>query len=118
MPLPAPRADAAASFAGDYLYILGGTGLNGATTSVYRLFIVQGKPAPNPITNEPEGWFTAPASQQIPAPRARASFFNASGTMYLIGGVDATGALQFTTLWAIADSERPTSAGTTWTSRT
>jgi N-acetylneuraminic acid mutarotase len=110
VPLPAGRADAAATFNGDYLYLFGGTGSTGATSSVYRLFIVQGIPHPNEASGQPEGWIEATGGQRIPAPRARASFFNASGTMYLVGGVDETGAPQFSTLWAIAD----TSANLSW----
>ena len=45
-----------------------------------------------------------PNGQTLPAPRARASYFNASGTIYVVGGVDDQNALQYTTLWAIADS--------------
>lgn len=104
-PLPEAIADASATFAGDYLFLLGGTKQSGATADVFRIFIVQGKPFANPATGTPEGWVKASAAQAIPAPRARASFLNASGTLYLIGGVDQNGELQFTTLWGIVDAD-------------
>ncbi len=104
VPLRVPVADAAATFAGDYLFLFGGMDAGGATAEVQRLWVVQGQPHPNEATGQPDGWTQLPISQRIPAPRARVSFLNASGTMYLIGGVDDAGALQYSTLWAVADS--------------
>jgi hypothetical protein len=103
--LPGARMDAAAAFVGEYLYVMGGNGTGGtATSSVFRLHVVEGEPAVNEATGEADGWTEAPRDQQIPAPRARAAAFNASGTVYLIGGVDDNDDLQFSTLWAIPDT--------------
>jgi hypothetical protein len=104
VPLKEAVADAAATFAGDYLFLLGGTKANGATADVSRLFVVQGEPFANEATGQPEGWVKLSAAQAIPDARAHASFLNASGTLYLIGGMNGAGEPQFTTLWGIVDA--------------
>ena len=78
----APRADAAASFAGDYLSTCSSAApaSTAPATACYGLFIVQGKSAPNPVATKP-GISLAPAGA-TPAPVP--AFFNASGAIYLI----------------------------------
>lgn len=110
IPLDEAVADASASFVGDYLFVLGGTKADGATADVSRLFVVGGIPFANEASGQPEGWIKLSPAHAIPDARARASFMNASGTLYLIGGVNASGELQQTTLWGIVDSK----ANITW----
>ncbi|MCY7418634.1 MAG: hypothetical protein LH650_09085 [Chloroflexi bacterium] len=103
LPLPEPRANATAIALGDTLYVFGGTGLAGPTTTIYRLSLADGLPA---TTEDGRliGWASAPTSQQLPSPRSGAASFNANGSIYVIGGVDASGAPQGSTLWAVPNT--------------
>ena len=101
--LPAPRADAVAAIVGEHAYVIGGTDGERASRSVFRLDFAGAEPAVNEATGAAEGWQTLDGSA-IPAPRARVASFVASGTIYLIGGVDGSGDPQFTTLWAIPNT--------------
>ena len=103
LPLPEPRANATAVALGNTMYVFGGTGLAGPTTTIYRLNVVNGMPA---TTEEGKtiGWASAPTSQQLPSPRSGAVSFNANGSIYVIGGVDASGTVQTSTLWTVPDT--------------
>jgi hypothetical protein len=101
--MPEPRAGATAASVGDFVYLFGGEGLAGPSTTVYRLTTAEGAPA----TNEDGvlmGWASAPTSQQLPAPRAQAATFNANGAVYVIGGTGADGAATDTFFWAVPDA--------------
>ncbi len=103
LPLPEARAYATAIALGNTMYVFGGAGLAGPTTTIYRLNLVNGLPA---TTEEGKtiGWASAPTSQQLPSPRSGAVSFNANGSIYVIGGVDSTGAPQTSTLWTVPDT--------------
>lgn len=103
-PLPMPRADAVGAVVGNYLYVIGGFGPTSATNSVYRMTLKDGDPVISEGQTMAAGWTMLPPSQNIPATRARAASMNANGTIYLIGGVDADGNLQYSTLWAIGNA--------------
>ncbi|MFO7533603.1 MAG: kelch repeat-containing protein, partial [Candidatus Limnocylindrales bacterium] len=101
--LPEPRADVVASSIADFIYVVGGEGPDGATASVFRLELVDGVPA----TNEAgalRGWAVAPEDQALPEARTKAAAFNASGAVYVIGGLDAEGVPQESVLWAVPDT--------------
>jgi hypothetical protein len=103
LPLPEPRAHATAIALGNTMYVFGGTGPSGPTTTIYRLNVVNGLPA---TTDEGAliGWAIAPTAQQLPGPRSGAVSFNANGSIYVIGGVDDTGAIQTSTLWTVPNT--------------
>ncbi len=103
LPLPEPRADATAVALGDTMYVFGGNGLAGPTTTIYRLQLEDGLPAMDE-EGRVIGWASAPTSQQLPFPRADAMSFSANGSIYVIGGVDATGVPQATTLWTVPNT--------------
>jgi len=103
LPLPEARANATAVALGNTMYVLGGTGLSGPTTTIYRLNVVNGVPAVD-ADGKTIGWASAPTSQQLPSPRSGAVSFNANGSIYVIGGVDGSGAPQATTLWAVPNT--------------
>ncbi len=101
--MPEPRTDATAIALGDTVYVFGGTGLAGPTTTIYRLKLTKGLPT---VQDDGQllGWASAPTSQQLPQPRANAVSFSANGSLYVIGGVDASGVPQDTTYWAVPDA--------------
>ncbi len=101
LPLPEPRADAVGFSAGDLMFIVGGEGPDGVSRSVFRLELDEGEPliAPESGAELPQGWASAPESQQLPAARAQASTFVASGTYYVVGGVDENGQVQESVGW-------------------
>ncbi len=100
LPLPEPRAGATATAVGDFVYVLGGEGLAGPSTTIYRLTTSGGVPARND-QDVLLGWATAPSSQQLPAPRTQAATFTVNGAVYVIGGLDATDAVTDTLYWAV-----------------
>ncbi len=102
LPMPEGRADATALALGDTVYIFGGTGLAGPTTTIYRLKLTKGLPTVQD-DGTTLGWASAPTAQQLPAPRSSAMGFSANGAVYVIGGVDGSGAPQVTTFWAVPD---------------
>jgi hypothetical protein len=105
LPLPEPRADAAAVGIGNFLYVLGGEGPNGPTNTVYRMTLDEhGDPAVGP-DGASLGWGVPVEGGTgfLPAPRARGSTFGANGALYLIGGHDASGEPQSTVFWAVPD---------------
>ncbi len=103
LPLPEPRAGATAIYNSNFLYVLGGDGLAGPSTTIFRLTTEEGAPATN-ADHVLLGWASAPIAQQLPAPRTQAASFTANGAMYVVGGQDTTGAPVDTFLWAVPDS--------------
>jgi hypothetical protein len=101
--LPEARAGAVAASAGDYVYVVGGEGADGATDSVFRLELVDREPATNEV-GEPLGWAVASSDQVLPEPRMDAVGFAASGAIYVIGGLDVLGESQPSVLWAVPDT--------------
>ena len=96
--------DATAVLEGDYLWVYGGSAANGPTATVQRGEFA----AENPDTPELEennlcrfGVSGGPAD--LPEPRTNAAGFGASGTLYLIGGRDASGP-RGELYWAIPDA--------------
>lgn len=102
LPLPEPRAGATAAAVGEFVYVLGGEGLAGPSSTIYRLSTNQGAPAVD-AQGLLIGWATAPTAQQLPAPRTQAATFTANGAVYVIGGLDGTGAATDTFDWAVPD---------------
>jgi len=101
--LPEARADAVAAVAGDFVYIVGGEGPEGATDTVYRLELNDREPATNEV-GETLGWSVAPKGEALPEARTDASAFSASGSVYVIGGFDENGEPQDSQLWAVVDT--------------
>jgi N-acetylneuraminic acid mutarotase len=106
LPLPQSRAGASGVLLGNFLYVMGGedpTGL--ATNNVYRLTLVAGQPA-MAANGNPAPWATPATGQNgnLPEPRAHAASFTANGSLYMIGGTDATGAPQKTNYWTVPNA--------------
>ena len=72
--LPEPRADSVAAGVGDFIYLVGGEGPDGATDSVFRLELVDREPATNEV-GEPLGWAVAAAESALPEARTDAIGF-------------------------------------------
>jgi len=115
LPLPEPRADHTAVATGNFVYVLGGTGPNGASNTVYFLALsATGEPKTDPETNLPFGWgvSTAQASAfALPEPRAKHMSFTNSGAIYVVGGTGADGSPQKTNYWAVPDASTGTLGG-------
>ena len=107
--LPEARADAVAGGVGDYLYLVGGEGPDGATDSVFRLEFVNGEPATG-ADGRPLGWAVA-QEQLLPEARSDATGFVANGSIYVIGGVDADGQPQDTVYWVVPDTNGDLASG-------
>lgn len=103
--LPAPRADAAAAMVGETILVAGGTDGRAATDTLFKLHLASGIPVVDEVSGEPEGWEVAGDGEKLPAARAQVASFNQSGTLYLLGGVDAAGAPQFSSLWGITGAD-------------
>jgi hypothetical protein len=101
--LPEPRAGAVAGSIGDFLYVVGGEGPDGASDSVFRLQLAGREPATDE-TGQLRGWAVAPEASRLPEPRAHAVSYASSGAVYVIGGLDAAGAPQSSNLWAVPDT--------------
>jgi hypothetical protein len=80
--LPEARTDGAAVQLGTKFLYIGGTGADGAATSTVYV-------APTSGTGNFDAWAEGPA---LPEPRTDASVLLVSGSIYVIGGRDATGA--------------------------
>jgi hypothetical protein len=104
IPLPEPLAYPAAVAIGDLIFVVGGEGTEGASTSVYRLELHNGEPATEGEEGPPRGWAVAPEGRELPAPRARAASFTANGALYILGGVDQDGVPQASNLWTVPDA--------------
>jgi hypothetical protein len=105
LPLPEPRADAAAAMVGASVFLVGGQGPDGITNSVFRLDLEEGQPLVDPTTEQPRPWAYARegSAALVPEPRAGATAFTASGALYLVGGVGADGEPTDTLAWALPD---------------
>lgn len=103
--LPAPREEAAAALVGETILVAGGHDGVRATDSLFKLHLDEGKPVADEVSGEPEGWIAAEGSELLPSPRARTAHFNASGTLYLIGGVNELDEVQYSTLWGITGAD-------------
>jgi N-acetylneuraminic acid mutarotase len=80
--LPAPRSGGGTIVSGVNLYYVGGRGADGvATADVSSTVIME--------SNFAGGWVASPA---LPAPRTNAVVLSLTGTPYVIGGRDASGA--------------------------
>ncbi|CAN5589074.1 hypothetical protein BH23CHL8_BH23CHL8_11480 [soil metagenome] len=101
--LPEPRAAAVGGSIGDYLYVVGGLGPEGATDSVFRLQLAGREPATDE-TGQLRGWAVAPEASRLPEPRSHAVSYTSSGAVYVLGGLDAEGAPQESALWAVPDA--------------
>lgn len=102
--MPGARADAAVALVGNTLLVVGGTDGATATNSVFKLALEAGEPLKDEVSGELVSWTVADGGEQLPDARTRASSFNANGILYVVGGVDAAGIPQFSTLWGISDT--------------
>ena len=101
--LPEPRADAVAASIADFVYLVGGEGPLGPTSSVFRLGLSDREPAVDE-TGRLEGWAIAPAEEALPEARSDAVSFAASSSIYVIGGIDESGEPQDSMLWTVPDT--------------
>jgi hypothetical protein len=101
--LPEARADSVAAAVGDFIYVVGGEGPDGAADTVYRLELVDQEPATDEA-GRPLGWAVAPDDLQLPEPRADAIGFSAGGAIYVMGGMGADGTPQSSVYWAVPDT--------------
>ncbi|HEY7600359.1 MAG TPA: hypothetical protein VH741_10575 [Candidatus Limnocylindrales bacterium] len=104
--LPEARANGTAAMVGNFVYLLGGEGADGAATnSVFFLALDNdGVPVVDDQTGRPQGWGVSvgqAAAFALPEARARHMSVVNSGAIYVIGGVGADGALAATTYWAV-----------------
>lgn len=92
-PLVTAVADPGAAFVGDHVWVYGGHDANGPTALVQRGDVspeaAEGFPE-NPDQGKVVQWATS-ESVNLPAPRDDAAAWSANGTLYLIGGSDASG---------------------------
>src|SRR4051794_1498174 len=106
-PLATGVADAGAAVLGSYVFVFGGHDAAGPTAAVQRgsigIAAAEGLPE-NPDTGKVVAWAVNPAAN-LPAARDDAASWAANGTLYVAGGLDATGQ-QRQFYWAI-----PTSGG-------
>jgi hypothetical protein len=101
--LPEPRAGSVAATVGDFVYVVGGEGPEGATDSVFRLELVDREPATNEL-GHPLGWAVATAESVFPEARAGAIGFGPGSAVYVIGGRDAEGVPQSSVYWTVPDA--------------
>ena len=100
LPLPEPRARAAAVLVGSFIYLLGGDSQNGPSNGVLRLQLgATGDPV---VTGggAPRGWAISESSQSLPERRTQATGFTANDAIYVIGGRDERGTARNTVFWA------------------
>jgi hypothetical protein len=106
-PLLTPQAGGNAAVVGDFVWLWGGHDANGPVGAVQRgslgLEAAEGLPE-NPDEGKVVQWAVLDAAN-LPAARDDAAGWTANGTLYAVGGSDASGP-QRETYWAI-----PTSAG-------
>jgi hypothetical protein len=105
LPLPEARADASAASTGSAVYVIGGQGPNGPSNSVFYLaFDTHGNPNVNTATEQPFGWGVSvgpSAAAALPASRYDHISFVNSGTVFVLGGFDETGAVVASNLWTV-----------------
>jgi hypothetical protein len=96
--------DATAVLAGDYLWVFGGSAANGPTATVQRgEFAAEDPDTPELEAGNLARFGVAGGPTDLPEPRTNAAGFTASGTIYLIGGRDATG-VRSELYWAVPDA--------------
>jgi hypothetical protein len=100
--IPEARANPVVADVGSFIYVVGGEGPEGATSSVYRLQLHDQEPGTDEF-GKTLGWATAPPEQMLPEARALAVGFESNGSVYVIGGIDEAGDPTDTTLWAVSD---------------
>ena len=93
VPLPAPRAQAAALFFSGTAYVIGGLGADGKPTDT----VFAG--TPDASTGVISAW-TESTGLKLPAPRAGAAIAVAGDGVFLVGGTDGTGPTD--TVWKAA----------------
>ncbi|MFV2062951.1 MAG: hypothetical protein ACC726_05485 [Chloroflexota bacterium] len=101
--LPEARADAVVAKIADFIYVVGGDGPDGATSSVYRAEL-KDRDAAVDEAGRTLGWAVAPEDQMLPAARTDAVAFSSNGAVYVMGGLDESGTAQQTVWWAIPDT--------------
>jgi len=99
--IPEPRADPVVGGVGDFIYVVGGEGPDGATDSVFRLEIAGTEPAQDEA-GRALGWAVA-QEQLLPEARADAAGFVSSGSIYVIGGLDESGQPADSFYWVVPD---------------
>lgn len=102
--LPAGRALGVGAQIGNFLYLVGGQGAQGAQSTVFRLSLdSKGEPAVDPSTHGVLGWSASLAGQALPAPRTDAASFVNNGALYVVGGRDASGKPTDSVYWTTPD---------------
>jgi hypothetical protein len=103
---PNGRADAVAGIANDFIYLVGGQTALGPTGEVLRLHLdAKGEPvrasaAPNAAV---QGWGAGLGRQSLPEARVDAAGFANNGSVYVLGGLDGSGAATSSMYWAVPD---------------
>ena len=100
--IPEPRADPVVGGVGDYIYVVGGEGPDGPSESIFRLELVDREPAQDEA-GRVLGWAVA-QERLLPEARADATGFVANGSIYVIGGVDASGQPTDSFYWVVPDA--------------
>jgi hypothetical protein len=100
--IPEPRANPVVGNVGEFVYVIGGEGPDGPSTSIYRLQIEEQDPALDEL-GLALGWAVA-LEMLLPEARSDAAGFVANGSIYVIGGVDGTGAAQDSVYWIVPDA--------------
>jgi hypothetical protein len=100
----APRADALAVSVGNDIYVVGGTGPQGASADVFRIGLdTKGEPLLDG-ENQLIGWGQATGAARLPAPRTLFAGFTVNSAIYVPGGADASGAATRTLYWTLPDA--------------
>ena len=87
---------------GNFLYVVGGEGPNGTSAQVFRLTLDNGVPATP--THRAGRRRPKASAGNLPAPRASAASFTNNGALYVIGGMDASGAPTSTNYWTVPNA--------------
>jgi hypothetical protein len=93
--LAQPVTDTAALLNGDFVWVIGGTGPNGAVATTQRGKVESSGDKQGQVT----AWATN-SGANLPAARANATGFTANGVLYIVGGSDAS-ATKGELYWAI-----------------
>jgi hypothetical protein len=104
---PNGRADAVAAIVNDFIYLVGGQTALGPTGEVLRLHL-DAKGEPVRVSTAPgalvQGWGAGLGGQSLPAIRVDAAGFANNGAVYVVGGLDGSGAPTATMYWAVPDA--------------
>ena len=108
LPLPQPTADMSAAVIGNFVYVLGGEGPEGASNLVYFLALdFDAQPQIDPDTGNPFGWGVSvgpAAAFALPEARSRHVSFTNAGAIYVLGGVGPETEAQATNFWAVPNT--------------